>query len=104
MTDLKQFKKIIAFSVVLIAVLSCTVVLMGAFSADSASRMISASASPMQTDTINDRPRLTWEAIKELANGSTRRSVSADILSDFLLRTLRSFLLLQAPPVRVQSL
>jgi hypothetical protein len=70
MTDLKQFKKIIAFSVVLIAVLSCTVVLMGAFSADSASRMISASASPMQTDTINDRPRLTWEAIKELANGS----------------------------------
>ena len=70
MGSLKTPKKIIAFSVVLIAVLSCTVVLMGAFSADSASRMIPASASPMQTDTINDRPRLTWEAIKEFANGS----------------------------------
>ena len=54
--NLKKSKKIIAFSAVLVVVLSCTVVLIGAFLADSAPQMMPIIASPMQTDTINDRP------------------------------------------------
>lgn len=66
MDNLNKSKKIIIFSAVLVMVFSCTLVLMSALAADSPSPMMSVSTSSTKTDTINDRPHLTWKTVKEL--------------------------------------
>lgn len=90
-------KKIIAFSAVLVAVLSCMVVLMGAFAADSAPQKMPVSAQPMRTDTINERPRLTWEAVKELAEGSLNYP---DIRNSFYYKEIGSGLYIISFPIK----
>ncbi len=67
MGNLNKSKKIIAFSAVLVAVLSCMVILIGTFAADSTSQMTSISTSSTQSGAICDKPCLTWATVKELA-------------------------------------
>lgn len=69
MINLKKPKKIIVFSTVLVVVL-CMVVFVDAFWAYSMSKNDAVGTPPTQTDKINDRPHLTWEAVKKLAGGS----------------------------------
>lgn len=90
MTDLKQFKKIIAFSIVLIAVLCCTTVLMGAFP------IAPISASSAQQDTSREKQLLTWEAVKEFAVGSLSYS---EIRDSFYYKEIGSGLYIVSFPI-----
>lgn len=94
--DLKKSKKTIAFFAVLVAVLSCTVVLMGALAADSPSPMMSVSTSSTKTDTINDRPHLTWKTVKELAEG---RLSYPDIRDSYYYKDIGSGLYIVSFPI-----
>jgi len=94
--DLKKSKKTIAFFAVLVAVLSCTVVLMGAFQADSAPQKMPLSTSPTPTDAINDRPRLTWEAVKAFVDGSL---IYPDIRDSFYYKAIGSGLYIVSFPI-----
>ena len=94
--DLKKSKKTIAFFAVLVAVLSCTVVLMGALAADSPSPMMSVSTSSTKTDTINDRPRLTWEAVKAFVDGSL---IYPDIRDSYYYKDIGSGLYIVSFPI-----
>jgi hypothetical protein len=57
--DLKKSKKIIAYSAVFVAVLSCTALLKGTIAENNGPRMMPDVASPKQTDELNNRPHLT---------------------------------------------
>ena len=94
--DLKKSKKTIAFFAVLVAVLSCTLVLMSALAADSPSPMMSVSTSSTKTDTINDRPRLTWEAVKAFVDGSL---IYPDIRDSFYYKAIGSGLYIVSFPI-----
>lgn len=96
MYNLNKSKKIIVFSAVLVMVLSCTMVLMGAFAADSSSQMMPISTSSTKTDTINDRPHLTWEAVKELTEG---RLSYPDIRASFYYKEIGSGLYIVSFPI-----
>lgn len=93
--NLKKFKRIITFSTVLVVVLSCSVVLTGAFSANKPAQPVS--TPPIQTDTINDRPHLTWEAVKELADGSLSYP---DIRDSFYYKVIGSGLYIISFPIK----
>jgi hypothetical protein len=95
--DLKKSKKTIAFFAVLVAVLSCTVVLMGAFQADSAPQKMPLSTSPTPTDAINDRPRLTWEAVKAFVDGSL---IYPDIRDSYYYKDIGSGLYIISFPIK----
>jgi|GEM_PF-517692 len=94
--DLKKSKKTIAFFAVLVAVLSCTLVLMSALAADSPSPMMSVSTSSTKTDTINDRPHLTWKTVKELAEG---RLSYPDIRDSYYYKDIGSGLYIVSFPI-----
>ncbi|HQH66352.1 MAG TPA: BsuPI-related putative proteinase inhibitor [Clostridia bacterium] len=96
MDNLNKSKKIIIFSAVLVMVFSCTMVLMSAFAADSPSQMMSVSTSSTKTDTINDRPHLTWKTVKELAEG---RLSYPDIRDSFYYKEIGSGLYIVSFPI-----
>ena len=96
MDNLNKSKKIIIFSAVLVMVFSCTLVLMGALAADSPSPMMSVSTSSTKTDTINDRPHLTWKTVKELAEG---RLSYPDIRDSFYYKAIGSGLYIVSFPI-----
>ena len=97
LSNLKKSKKIIAFSAVLVVVLSCSVVLMSAFSADRADQMMLVSTSSTQMDTINYRPHLTWEVVKEFAGGSLNYP---DIRDSFYYKEIGSGLYITSFPIK----
>jgi len=96
MDNLNKSKKIIIFSAVLVMVFSCTLVLMSALAADSPSPMMSVSTSSTKTDTINDRPHLTWKTVKELAEG---RLSYPDIRDSFYYKAIGSGLYIVSFPI-----
>lgn len=96
MDNLNKSKKIIIFSAVLVMVFSCTLVLMSALVADSPSPMMSVSTSSTKTDTINDRPHLTWKTVKELAEG---RLSYPDIRDSFYYKAIGSGLYIVSFPI-----
>ena len=77
-------------------VFSCTLVLMSALAADSPSPMMSVSTSSTKTDTINDRPHLTWKTVKELAEG---RLSYPDIRDSFYYKAIGSGLYIVSFPI-----
>jgi len=93
MDKLKKSKKAIVFSAALVTVVCCSLVLMGVW-AGSAARPVS--APPMQTDAINDRPRLTWKAVKELVEGNLSYQ---DILGPFYYKEIGSGLYVITFPI-----
>ena len=90
MGSLKIPKKVIAFSVVLIAVLCCTTVLMGAFP------IAPISASSAQQYTSREKQLLTWEAVKEFAVGSLSYS---EIRDSFYYKEIGSGLYIVSFPI-----
>jgi hypothetical protein len=105
MTDLKQFKKIIAFSIVIIAVLSCTVVLMGAFSADSAPQRTPIIASTMQTGTASSSPYLlSIESVPTEQSDIKQDEQNVQALVEAFGKTLKMVALVAPVDVVAQSI
>ena len=64
MSNLKQYKKLLASSVILIVILCCALALTGAFP------MMPISASSTQQDMTQKKQLLTWEAVEKLVDGN----------------------------------